>query len=176
MIRETDRLILRRFKKEDAARVTELLKDGKVQETTQNIADDYTEQMALDWISLHDVWFANKHRYELAVVLKETNELIGVVGLSNVDKVGELGYWFGYEYWNKGFGTEAAQALLHYAFLELEYERIYARYIVTNIGSKRVMEKLNMTYEGTLRKHMFKNEKYVDVGMFAILKEEYFED
>lgn len=173
MIKETDRLILRLFTSRDATRVTELLQDGEVHKTTQNVPYPYTEQMAHDWINLHGVWIANEHRYEFAVVLKETNELIGVVGLSNLDKVGELGYWFGKDYWNKGYGTEAAEAMLDYAFNDLDYHRIYARFMVTNPGSGRIMEKIGMTKEGTLKKHIKKDGKYIDLDMFAILKTEY---
>lgn len=173
MIRETERLILRKFRNDDAKRVTDLLQDKRISDTTQNIPYPYTEQMAIDWIGMHGVWFANKHSYTLAVVLKDTHELIGVVSLSHTDGVGEIGYWYGVDYWNKGYGTEAAQAMLDYAFTDLNYHKVYGRFLTTNPASGKIMKHLNMKKEGTLKQHILKDNEYIDVDMYAILKTEY---
>ncbi len=118
MILKTERLILRRITMDDAERITSLLEDGEVNKTTQNIPYPYTIDLAEDWIKLHDFWYNNNINYVFGVILKETHELIGVVSCTNNDHVGELGYWYGTEYWGYGYGSEAAQAFLDWLFME----------------------------------------------------------
>ena len=85
----------------------------------------------------------------------------------------ELGYWVGKPYWGKGFCTEAAQAVLAYAFNELALIRVYARYLARNPASGRVMQKLHMQYEGTLRQHTKKWEQYEDYVFYGLLENEW---
>ena len=84
-----------------------------------------------------------------------------------------MGYWVGKQYWNQGFCTEAASALLAYGFEELDLNRICATHLVRNPASGRVMEKLGMRKEGVLRDHFSKWDKYEDVVYFGILKREW---
>ena len=60
-----------------------------------------------------------------------------------------------------------------FGFEELKLERIQARCMEANIGSARVMEKVGMTYEGTLRRLIFIKEAFHDVKMYSLLREEY---
>ena len=85
----------------------------------------------------------------------------------------EIAYWIGKKYWNKGYCTEAAKALLNYAFNELNLNRIIANYISRNLSSGRVMEKLGMKKEGILRQHVIKWKKYEDLIAYGILKKEW---
>lgn len=51
----------------------------------------------------------------------------------------------------KGYGTEAAKAVIEFVFKEKNYHRVYARYLKSNPASGKIMEKCGMTYEGTLK-------------------------
>jgi ribosomal-protein-alanine N-acetyltransferase len=110
--------------------------------------------------------------YELAVVLRETGRVIGGVGL-RVSRpehfAGDMGYTFHPSCWGKGYGTEAAAALLAFGFGELKLHRIHATCDPENRGSARVMEKIGMRYEGRLRDYTFEKGKWRDSLIYARL-------
>ena len=94
------------------------------------------------------------------------------LGVNKQNHWAELGYWIGKPYWSKGYCTEAAGALLDYGFKVLELNRIQARHLVSNPASGRVMQKLGMSYEGTLRQVVFLRGSYEDLAGYAILRDE----
>lgn len=63
--------------------------------------------------------------------------------------------------------------MLKLGFGQMELVRIQARCITENIGSQRVMEKIGMSYEGTLRKGIKIKGQHWDLKLFSILKEDY---
>ena len=110
--------------------------------------------------------------YELAVLLRETGRIIGGVGLrvSRPDHfAGDMGYTFNPGFWGKGYGTEAAAAILAFGFGDLKLHRIYATCDPENRGSARVMEKIGMQYEGRLRHYTFEKGKWRDSLIYARL-------
>ncbi len=87
----------------------------------------------------------------LALIDKETQDFIGWCGLDHRDPAPPypvLFYLLKTEYWGQGLATEAARALLDYAFTELGQHSIDGRTALENIASKRVMEKIGMQYLG----------------------------
>lgn len=84
-----------------------------------------------------------------------------------------MGYALAHKYWGKGLMTEAARALLAYAFESQDPHLIMAWCIAENKGSSRVMQKLGMTFEGRLRGRVFRHGKQWDMDSYAILKEEW---
>lgn len=172
---ETERLILRPFTLDDAPEVQRLAGDMAIAATTTNIPHPYKDGMAEDWIKTHEERFEKGELANFAIVLKKKNNLIGAIGLQikKVHENGELGYWIGKPYWGRGYCTEAAQAVLKYGFRVLKLNRIYATYMSDNPSSGRVMEKIGMRYEGTLRQHVKKWGEYKDLKMYSILKGEY---
>ncbi|MCH2534877.1 MAG: GNAT family N-acetyltransferase [Bdellovibrionales bacterium] len=104
------------------------------------------------------------------------NKLIGTVGcfwVSKGSKSMELAYALDEEHWGKGITVEASKALLDFIFANFEVERIQARYKTENVASGRVMEKLGMSYEGLHRKAVFHREKFWDMKIYSVLKEEW---
>ena len=172
---KTDRLILRPFTLEDAARVKLLAGDWQVAATTANIPHPYEEGMAEEWIKTHQGAYDSGKYLTLAVVLKSDEFLIGAISIqiSRANNLGELGYWVGVPYWSQGYCTEAGQILLKYGFETLNLNRIQARHITRNPASGRVMQKLGMQHEGTLRQSIFRWDTYEDAEMYAILQEEF---
>lgn len=171
----TERLVLRPFRMSDAERVRELAGEWDIASTTATIPHPYEEGMAEEWISTHGDGFAKGRAVTFAVTLKETDELIGAVGLDLhlSHEWAELGYWIGKPYWNRGYCTEAAGKALWYGFVTLRLNRIQARYMSANVASGRVMEKIGMTREGVLRQSLKRFGTIHDAVMFSILKEEY---
>ena len=87
----------------------------------------------------------------LAIIYKETNEFVGWCGLDHTnqkDADPALFYLLKASYWGKGLATEAAGALLDYAFTQLDLASIHAGAAPENLASKRVMEKIGMKYQG----------------------------
>jgi RimJ/RimL family protein N-acetyltransferase len=170
---ETDRLVLRPFAQSDAADVQRLAGEHAIADTTLNIPHPYEDGMAEDWIATHlPAWRAGELA-TFAVKLREGGALIGAAGLKlelGFDR-GELGYWIGEPYWNRGYCTEAARALVDYGFRRLALHRIQATHLARNPASGRVMQKLGMTQEGVLREHTKKWGVYEDLVLYGILRE-----
>ena len=87
----------------------------------------------------------------LAIVHKDDQGLIGWCGLDHRDQTKAapvLFYLLKAGYWGKGLATEAARAVLGYAFGELDLDSIHGGAAPENTASKRVMEKIGMRYTG----------------------------
>ena len=172
---ETERLILRKFKITDAddmfnnycshSVVTEFLTwqpHKSVEETKE-----YLKNIVLPE-------YDEDYTYRWAIVLKEINQVIGcidVVKKNVVKQKVELGYVLGDGFWGKGIMPEAGKSVVSYLFEE-NFVRIQAIHDVDNPKSGRVMQKIGMTYEGTLRKYEKRSDGELrDCKMYAIIKE-----
>ncbi len=171
----TERLILRPFSLEDAPEVRRLAGEKEIARTTLNIPYPYEEGMAEGWINTHHEKYEQGLGLQLAVVKKETGELVGNIGLFFQPKfdLGEFGYWIGVPFQNQGYGTEAARKLLEFGFEELNLNRIYARYMENNPASGRILKKLGMKEEGHLRQHVKRMGVYHDLIYAGILRSEF---
>ena len=69
----------------------------------------------------------------------------------------------------KGYGTEAAKALIEFAFEEKNYHKVFARYFKSNPASGKIMEKIGMKQEGLLKDQVVKDGKYEDLYYFGII-------
>lgn len=170
-----DRLVLRPFTLEDCPRVQTLAGDKYVAKTTLYIPHPYKEGEAEKWISTHENDFQSKGVITLAIIEKEEKQLMGAIslGINRTYEHGEIAYWVGKAYSGKGYCTEAAKGLIRYGFEQENLNRVYARYMDNNPASGKVMEKIGMKYEGTLRKHVKKWGEYYDLLHYGILKSEY---
>ena len=77
------------------------------------------------------------------------------------------------EYWNKGYCTEAAKLLFAHGFNRLNLHRIWTGTAATNIGMRKVAEKLGMINEGIFIDAMFLNGEYVNIYEFGITEKEW---
>jgi len=172
---ETDRLVLRPFELSDAQRVQLLAGDRAIAATTALIPHPYEDGMAEQWIGAHQERFEKDEGVDFAITLKSNRELIGAIGLGlrRNDEYGILGYWIGKPYWGSGYCTEAARAVLQYAFGELQMNRVYAHHLQHNPASGRVMQKIGMQHEGHLRQHAKKWGEFLDVEAYGILRSEF---
>jgi len=85
----------------------------------------------------------------------------------------EIGYCIGSALWNKGYSTEALQAVIDFLFVEVGLNRISAKHDILNPASGEVMKKCKMTHEGILRDVQFKNNKFCTLAVYSILKREW---
>ena len=167
----TERLLLRPFRLEDAPAVEKLAGTKEVADTTLTIPHPYPPGAAEAWIGTHRDDWDNGTGANYAIISSDTDELIGTVGLS-IDarhKSAELGYWVGPAFWNRGYCTEAARAVVAMAFDTLHLHRVESRHFLRNPSSGRVMEKLGMRQEGVQREAMLKNDRFEDLVQYAVL-------
>lgn len=173
---ETPRLILRRFRMEDAPaafrnwtsdeKVTEFLRWPAHREITT------TERVIGEWIAEYD----KTDFYQWAIELKEIGEPIGTistVGGNERTETLHIGYCLGSAWWRRGIMTEAFSAVTGYLFREVGANRLEAWHDPFNPHSGAVMKKCGLKYEGTLRQADYSNRGIVDACVYAVLKEEW---
>ena len=149
---ETQRLILRPWTENDAESLYNYAKDpaiGPIAGRPPHTSVENSREIIRDILSAPETY---------AVVLKETNEPIGSVGIMFADGVhsadmqdgdAEIGYWIGVPYWGQGLIPEAVQRLLKRCFVELDVKRVWCGHYDGNIKSRRVMEKCGFKYHHT---------------------------
>ena len=115
-------------------------------------------------------------RFQLAAILRATGELIGNCGVRLTapgSHEADLGYELSPAHWGHGYATEAARAMLNFAFTQLGVHRVWAEAVVDNTGSTHVLAKLGMQLEGRLRDKEFFKDRYWDTVIYAILEQEW---
>ena len=150
LILETTRLVLRRQVPADLDDLWALYCDPEI---TKYIPDaPRTREEAREELE----WHMNGHpmNSELglwATIHKESGNFIGRCGLLPWTIEGqqevEVAYTIARRFWGQGFGTEAAQAILHYGFEKQKLARLICLIDPDNIASQRVAEKIGMTFE-----------------------------
>ena len=171
---QSTRLLLRPLCLHDAPVVQSLAGDAAVADTTLRIPHPYPDGAAEAWIaSLSPEWESGAGA-TFAITDREVGSLIGVAGLTISEQRinAELGYWIGHPYWNRGYATEAAQALVDWSMIALRLGRIEARYFVRNPASGRVLQKLGMAHDGGVNKSIEKNGRLEELAQYVLLAAE----
>jgi len=172
---ECDRLRLRALEMSDCPRVAELAGDKRIYDMTLLIPHPYSVKQAEDWIGTHPAhWSRWREDWTMNFAIRSnaSDELMGVIGLVGVPrhKRAEMGYWLGVPFWGNGFMSEAARAMVEFAFGTLGANRLEAGVFDGNTASMNVLRKAGFHEEGVLRQRFFKDGKFVDERMFANLK------
>lgn len=172
---ETTRLILRPVQEVDAPRIQELASAREVAATTLRIPHPYPEDGGAEFVKMCLSLDPARGECPFAILPRGSDQLIGLCGLEPEfnHRQAEMGYWIGVPYWGRGYATEAAAAMLRFAFLDLELHRVHAAYFSNNPASGRVMEKLGMRFEGIYREHILKYGEFLDLHVYAILRQEW---
>ena len=173
----TPQLVLRPFDRLDIDRVVELAGEREVADNTLNVPHPYLEKHAEEWIGSHPGQLSRLESITYAVTSAEDGALLGAVGLileTDHDRA-ELGYWIGKPFWGRGYATEAAAAIVDWAFSALQLHRIHSGHFSHNPASGRVLRKLGMRHEGRLREHVRKGDRRIDLEQYALLRSEWVE-
>jgi RimJ/RimL family protein N-acetyltransferase len=170
----TERLVLRPLAPGDAPTVERLAGEKDVASTTRLIPHPYPPGMAEHWIGTLPELYQRAEMINWGIAI-DGGLLLGTIRLTlnPVDNHAEMGYWVGKPYWNNGYCTEAARAVVAYGFERLDLERIYANYMARNPASGRVLAKLGMIEEGHLRRHRRKFGRYEDLIVCGMLRSEW---
>jgi RimJ/RimL family protein N-acetyltransferase len=168
----TSRLILRPFEDADAPSVQRLAGAREVALNTLTVPHPYPDGVAEKWIESQRDEYEKGMLHNFAAVAGE--ELVGSIGfMMKGERIAEIGYWIGVPYWGRGYASEAAAELIRHGFEDLGLERIYAGYYSRNGASGKVLQKLGMVYEGTLRRHVCKWGEFLDVVYYGLLRDEW---
>ena len=172
---ETDRLILRPYRETDLNDVFEYASNPEVTkyllwDAHKTIEDS---QNFLNWIKSVTSGERGKLFFVYAIQLKDENKVIGSIDFKNTNKFGgQMDYVIGKTYWGNGYMSEAASALKLWVFdIFPEIVRLQAYCQPENIGSKRVMEKVGMEYEGLRKKSFVVKTKPVDLVHYALIRD-----
>lgn len=172
---ETDRLILRKMRLEDAEAMFAYASDPEV---TRYViwATHRTIEDSRAFLELTVSSYASGEGLDWGIVYKGDEKFIGTcgfVGHSPEHARAEIGYVLSRRYWGRGLAPEAVRALIRFGFERMDLNRIEARCIAGNTASARVLEKAGMTYEGTLREREKIQGELRNMKMYSILRREY---
>jgi [ribosomal protein S5]-alanine N-acetyltransferase len=172
---ETERLILRCLELNDATIIRELAGHPEIAATTLAIPHPYSLEAAVEFINHSRRALESDETYTFVITRRGEGNVIGCIGLGGGDqhRRAEMGYWMSVANWGQGYTTEAARRMLRFGFETLGLNRIYATHFVGNPASGRVMQKIGMTREGTLRQHVIKDGQPLDIVYYGILRSEY---
>ena len=168
---ETDRLILRRIKKQDAEGMYAYAKNPEVSKYLT-----WSSHESLAYTRGYIRFLQRKYRsgefFDWGLEEKATGKFIGTCGYSVFDpenrKV-EIGYVLNPEHQGKGYATEAVKEIIRYATEELEVHRIEARIIDGNIASEKVIKKCGLRFEGTGIDEMLIKGEYKTIHHYALI-------
>ncbi len=172
---ETPRLVLREFVPGDWQSVLAYASDAEVlrYRMAQPATPEQVQNGLAKIAAQRDA--VPRTRYEMAIVRKDTGELIGwlplLLGDGNNDA--EIGWTLARAHWGHGYATEAACFGLQFAFETLNLHRVWARCAALNTASWRVMEKLKMRREGHHKQNQFLKGAWIDTFVYALLQEEW---
>ena len=137
---ETDRLRIREMLPTDLGALCEVMCDEEVMKPAYESA--FSVEEVQGWLNRHLKRYEDYGFGLWAVVLKETDKMIGQCGLTlqtwKDEQVLEIGYLFQKAYWHKGYAAEAAIACKEYAFTVLNASSVYSIIRDTHIASQNV--------------------------------------
>jgi len=168
----SQRLILRPFTPDDASRIHDLLATPEIADTTLNIPFPYPDGAAVAWIGTHPRAAADGKGWTWAITQRVDAVLIGAIALEVVreHQRGTLGCWLGVPFWNQGYMSEAAQAIVTFGFDTLGLHRIEAECMSRNPASAKVMQHVGMAFEGTSRGYITKHGAFEDIDRYAVVQ------
>jgi len=174
----TPRLVLRRFTVDDAQEMYDnwAADENVTKYLAWNVHEsaEKTKEILTQWVDEYD----SPEYYHWGIeYIPDGNILIGGINLhavSNKSWRAELGYNIGSKWWNKGIMSEAARAVLDFAFNEICFNKICALHDTENIGSGRVMQKIGMVREGHFIRHSRRKDgSWGDADHYSILNNNY---
>lgn len=156
MILETKRLYLRELKQTDYSSLCKILQDQDVMYAYEHAFDDIETQ---EWLDRQITRYDDYGFGLWAVILKDTNEMIGQCGLTmqefNDRQVIEVGYLFQKAFWHNGYASEATIACKEYAFNMLNADEVFSIIRDKNIASQNVAKRNGMTVTDRFTKHYY---------------------
>lgn len=168
---QTERLHLRKMKVSDSSSLFKIWSDPDVTKF-MNISCFTDENQAKEMINLLDDLSRDSKAIRFSIIKIESNEIIGSCGYNSFDfenEKAEIGYDIAKSFWGRGYASEAISSLLDHAFSSLKLNRIEAKVDPENVNSIKLLQKLNFTFEGTLRQYERVEGKFNDLNIYSKL-------
>lgn len=171
-----ERVTLRDYRKEDLASIRKWVNESATVQYLSTVF--WPPQTIIDTQEFLDRMLAGSHNgCNFVISRKEDENYIGQLDLFRLDwklRCGELGMVIGGEEdRGQGYGTEALQLLLRYAFLTLGLERVELTVDIGNERAKRCYEKAGFILEGVKRHAFYRDGVFCDVCMMSALRDEW---
>jgi RimJ/RimL family protein N-acetyltransferase len=137
----TDRLVLRPTRLSDVDRAIEIQSDWAVTRMLRMASFPPDRDAIAAWFADHPREWMSGEAYRFAVELQ--GRVIGMVDIDEISgAAGELGYWFEKSSWGHGYATEAAQAMVQFAFTKAALAKLWSGHAADNMASGKVLLKL----------------------------------
>ena len=162
------KVTLRDFRMRDVGRLVDILNQPSVtQYLSTKIPNPYTKEDAMWWVQEGSTQgFIRAVEYE--------GELVGCIGVNpgnfEYERSGEVGYWLCSSHWRKGIMREALRQIITLTFSNTNIERIFACVFSSNFASQKLLLNAGFEQEAILQHAIFKNGRFYDSHIFAILK------
>lgn len=164
VVLETERLVLRRPTLADVKAIARLANDRRIAQNTSRLPHPYAASDAEAFVEA----IARQPR-DTSFLITCDGEPVGVAGIDlTKPDVPEIGYWLGVPYWDQGYATETARAIIDYAFEEFGVSELRAGARVVNPASRRVLEKCGFQWTGVELRRVLSLGSSVPVDRFRL--------
>ncbi|MHB1955515.1 MAG: GNAT family N-acetyltransferase [Sulfobacillus sp.] len=166
------RVTLREFRFEDAPQVHQYASDPRVVNHLNWGPNGWGDTTAFLALVKAEAEASPRVSYQLAITENSTGLVMGAVRLkieSPRHRRAAIGYVLAASRWGLGYGTEAAQLMVQWAIRDAGMHRIEATCDPANHGSRRVLEKIGLQYEGYRRHDFLVRGHWRDSLMFALI-------
>ena len=164
----TRQFTLRPLRKSDAPAILKNINDRIIFRNLLTVAYPYTPKNVLrDLNHVHNL-ARRKNTTDIPFAIEIDGECAGIISICNIEEHrGEVSYWIGRQYRDKGIMTKAVNEITKFGFSQLNLNRVCAHVFPFNKASMRVLEKAGYKFEGILRKNVMKNGKLLYQNLFA---------
>lgn len=174
----TKRLVLRDYRLSDAKAVTRHINNLNISRHLLSVSHPYTQKDAKQYILRSMKAARKKKREKHSFVITLAKEPIGAISLDKVDSfhgTATLGYWLAEPYWRQGLMTDAATAVIDFAFKKLKLRRINVTAYTTNPASAALLRKLGFRHEGTAAQAVRcqATKKIHDLQFYGLLRKDW---
>lgn len=171
---EGKKIYLRPYQETDLELVTFGKNNSEVRESLFLFAPMTVEQVKAEMIT----WTSSKEIALFTICEVTSNNPVGQTAFVRIDFVSRTAIFYlaiyDPNYWSKGFGTEATQLMIKYAFDILNLNRIQLHVSSENLNAIKAYKRVGFKIEGTLKEAMYHNNHYVDFRVMAILRQDYY--
>lgn len=177
---KTERLFIREQHKGDQPAVKRLITDRQAMRYLPDIfceTDAAVEQNLMT--AIEEAQRSNRTKFFFAIEQKIDNQYVGNIGFTLETPptikggIMNLGYFILPEFWGLGYTSEAAQAVIDYAFMHYDIHKITSGCLTKNTASERIMQKCGMTKEAEYAAHVWHEQQWKDRVEYRLLRHEW---
>jgi len=172
----TERLILEDLNGQDLANIQQLACDPRVMQYVFIWLENNEQVAGFVRHAIEEAGREDRMDYLLAIRIPGSGAFAGFAMLE-IDPLqpstAEAGYILLPSYWKNGYASEILRALLAFGFGELSLHRVYGKCDEMNLASAHVMEKCGLTYEGTVREHVWLRDHWRSSRYYGMLAYEF---